>query len=75
MNESPYVLYSYMGNQLQNSNASKVVGEVGDKILFYARKNLSEVRSFKYHLSWQDLSKSYLLQKNVKNEIDAKKVW
>ena len=47
MNESPYVLYSYMGNQLQNSNASKVVVEVGDKILFYARKNLSEVKSFK----------------------------
>ena len=51
MNESPYVLYSYMGNQLQNSNASKVVVEVGDKILFYARKNLSGVRSFKYHSS------------------------
>ena len=67
MNESPYVLYSYMGNQLQNSNASKVVVEVGDKILFYARKNLSEVRSFKYDLYWQDLRESYLLQRNIKN--------
>ena len=71
MNESPYVLYSYMGNQLQNSNASKVVVEVGDKILFYARKNLSEVRSFKYHSSWLDLSESYLMQSNIKNETDA----
>ena len=72
MNESPYVLYSYMGNQLQNSNASKVVVEVGDKILFYARKNLSEVRSFKYDLYWQDLRESYLLQRNIKNQTDAK---
>ena len=72
MNESPYVLYSYMGNQLQNSNASKVVLEVGDKILFYARKNLSEVRSFKYDLYWQDLRESYLLQRNIKNQTDAK---
>ena len=72
MNESPYVLYSYMGNQLQNSNASKVVVEVGDKILFYARKNLSEVRSFKDDLYWQDLRESYLLQRNIKNQTDAK---